>query len=324
MSTSQSEMVFAIAEDREPNILLVGVGGCGCSAVEVMMQYALAEKVTLAAINTDQRELKLTKAPVQIPIGEILTKGLGAGSMPHVGEQSARESIQDLESLIQGADLVITVSAGGGGTGTGATPVLLEVCEQLHVPTIAFVVRPFSFEGKRRLVLADTLIERCRNLAGTTFVLENAKLQQALGADAKLDDALEAANQYINELISGLLATIDSEAIARIDFAHLLSVLSGKGVGRGSVIEAVNPETIIEKIADFPLLQSIQPLEDGDSNTKILMHIWAPESFTLADYAEINEALHGQLSSYADLTSGFSVWDKPSFRVVLFVNQIST
>ncbi|MFD1385035.1 hypothetical protein ACFQ45_16905 [Rhodanobacter aciditrophus] len=323
MSKSQSEMMFALAEDRVPNILLVGIGGCGCSAVEIMMHSAIAEKVTLAAINTDQRELKLTKAPVQIPIGEVLTKGLGAGSMPHVGEQSARESIQGLEALIQGADLVITVSAGGGGTGTGATSVLLEVCEQLRVPTIAFIVRPFSFEGKRRLVLADTLIERCRNLAGTTFVLENAKLQQALGADVRLDDALEAANHYINELVSGLLATIDSEAIARIDFAHLLSVLSGHGVGRGSVIEAEDSESIIEKITDFPLLQDAQSLEDDDSITKILMHIWAPESFTLADYAEINEALHEQLSSYADLTSGFSVWDTPSFRVVLFVNQIS-
>ena len=145
MSTNHAEMMFALAEDSAPNILLVGIGGCGCRAVEVMMQSTLAEKVTLAAINTDQRELKLTKAPVQIPIGEILTKGLGAGSMPHVGEQSARESIQDLEALIQGADLVIILSAGGGGTGTGATPVLLEVCEQLHVPTIAFVVRPFNF-----------------------------------------------------------------------------------------------------------------------------------------------------------------------------------
>lgn len=318
MTTSNQNGVFELADDLAPKILLVGIGGCGCSAVEVMRHSAIAEKVTLAAINTDQRELKLTKAPVQVPIGEVLTKGLGAGSMPHVGEQSARESMQDLEAMIKEADLVITVSAGGGGTGTGATPVLLEACEHLNVPTIAFVVRPFGFEGKRRLVLADTLIERCRGLAGTTFVLENAKLQQALGANAKLDDALDAANHYINELISGLLAMVDSEAVARVDFAHFLDVLAGGGFGYGSVIEQQTHSALIDHLTDFPLLSvSAYSL----SEAKIIAHIWAPDSFTLGDYSAIGEHLHQQVDGTVDLASGFSVWDKPSFKMVLFVNS---
>lgn len=108
MSINHSEVVFDLAEDRAPNILLVGIGGCGCSAVEVMAQTAILDKVTLAAVNTDQRELNLSQAPVQVSIGEVLTRGLGAGSMPHVGEQSARESAEALQDMIAGFDLVIT------------------------------------------------------------------------------------------------------------------------------------------------------------------------------------------------------------------------
>ncbi|WP_191603751.1 hypothetical protein [Marinomonas algicola] len=318
MNTSNQNSVFELVDDTTPKILLVGIGGCGCSAVEVMGQTAIASKVTLAAVNTDQRELKLTQVSLQVPIGDVITKGLGAGSMPHVGEQSARESLNALQDMIHGYDLVITISGGGGGTGTGATPVVLELCEQLNVPTIAFVVRPFAFEGKRRLLLADTLIERCRQSAGTTFVLENAKLQQALGQNAKLDDALDAANQYINELISGLLAMVDSDAVARIDFAHFIMVLSGRGVGYGAVIEAGNYGDIVDKLTDFPLLQGMQ---DAHTEAHVIMHIWAPESFTLSEYSNLSEALHGQLSGNLDVSSGFSVWEKTSFKVVLFVNH---
>lgn len=323
MNTSNQNSVFELVDDTTAKILLVGIGGCGCSAVEVMGQTAIASKVTLAAVNTDQRELKLTQVSLQVPIGDIITKGLGAGSMPHVGEQSARESLNALQDMIHGYDLVITISGGGGGTGTGATPVVLELCEQLNVPTIAFVVRPFAFEGKRRLLLADTLIERCRQSAGTTFVLENAKLQQALGQNAKLDDALDAANQYINELISGLLAMVDSDAVARIDFAHFLSALAGQGMGHGAVIEADSYDGILEKLTDFPLLQGTAHVQSMQTNIQVLLHIWAPESFTLSDYAGVSEELHERLSGNLDLSSGFSVWGKPSFRVVLFVNQIS-
>ncbi|WP_067217748.1 FtsZ/tubulin family protein [Marinomonas gallaica] len=324
MNVNSAEVVFDLAEQQAPKILLVGVGGCGCSAVEVMVQTAILDKVTLAAVNTDQRELSLTKAPVQVPIGEVLTRGLGAGSMPHVGEQSARESTEALQDMIAGFDLVITVSGGGGGTGTGATPVLLEICEQQQVLTIAFVVRPFAFEGRRRIILADALIERCRKSAGTTFVLENAKLQQALGDNVKLNDALDAANHYINELISGLLAMIDSEAVARIDFAHFLSALAGQGMGHGAVIEADSYDGILEKLTDFPLLQGTPHVQSMQTNTQVLLHIWAPESFTLSDYAGVSEELHERLSGNLDLSSGFSVWGKPSFKVVLFVNRLSS
>ena len=311
---------FRLATEPEPRILLVGIGGCGCSAVEVMARTAIQSKVTLAAVNTDQRELKLTQVSVQVPIGLELTKGLGAGSMPHVGEQSARESEQALLDLIQGYDLVITVSGGGGGTGTGATPVVLEMCKRFSIQSLAFVVRPFAFEGRRRLLLADTLIERCHKLAGTTFVLENAKLQQALGHDAKLEDALDAANHYINELISGLLAMIDSEAVARIDFAHFLDVLSGHGFGYGAVIEGLDYPEILQQLTNFPLLASNAK---SASYAQVILHIWAPESFTLGDYAGISEDLHEQIGGTMDLASGFSVWDQPSFKVVLFVNQLS-
>lgn len=323
MSINHSEVVFDLAEDRAPNILLVGIGGCGCSAVEVMAQTAILDKVTLAAVNTDQRELNLTRAPVMVAIGSQLKKGLGAGSMPHIGEQSALESTAALQDMIAGFDLVITVSGGGGGTGTGATPVLLEICEQQNIPTLAFVVRPFAFEGRRRIILADTLIERCRQSAGTTFVLENAKLQQALGDNVKLNDALDAANFYINELITGLLAMIDSEAVARIDFAHFLSALAGRGMGHGAVIEANSYDGLLEKLTDFPLLQGPSHIRSTHANTQVLLHIWAPDSFTLSDYAGISEELHERLSGNLDLSSGFSVWGKPSFKVVLFVNRLS-
>jgi len=158
MNVNSAEVTFDLAEQQAPKILLVGIGGCGCSAVEVMAQTAICDKVTLAAVNTDQRELSLTKAPVQVSIGEVLTRGLGAGSMPHVGEQSARESTEALRDMIAGYDLVITVSGGGGGTGTGATPVLLEICEQQNIPTLAFVVRPFAFEGRRRIIFGFDVV----------------------------------------------------------------------------------------------------------------------------------------------------------------------
>lgn len=317
-----SEMIkapFQLCIENEPRILLVGIGGCGCSAIEVMAETSIRAKVTLAAVNTDQRELKLTQVSVQVPIGLELTKGLGAGSMPHVGEQSARESEQALLNLIQDYDLVITVSGGGGGTGTGATPVVLELCERLIIPSLAFVIRPFAFEGRRRLLLADTLIERCHKMAGTTFVLENAKLQQALGTNAKLNDALDAANHYINELISGLLAIVDSDAVSRIDFAHFLDVLSGHGFGHGAVVDGESCSDFLEQLMNFPLLQA--PINQNN-NAQVLMHIWAPESFTLGDYAGISEDLQSQIGGSVDLVSGFSMWEKAAFRVVLFVNRL--
>lgn len=310
---------FAMAVDRSPQILLVGVGGCGCSAIEVIKHTQLAHQVTLAAVNTDHRELALTMIAKQVPIGKQLTKGLGAGAQPSLGHAAALENRTELLELVTGHDLVMVIAGGGGGTGTGATPVLLDVCAELSIPSVAFVIKPFVFEGAKRRKFAQNLIEHSHQLAGTTFVFENDRLLSVLGKDVKLEQALDAANGHIHDLLYGLVSMMDADAIAHVDFSHLRAILGQHRLGQGGVIEGKSYSEIKDQLIRFPLMTPQSNTMTMESAPQILFHAWVPSDFSLGDFAQIGDDLSDCFQYQAEITAGMSIWQEDGVKIVLLV-----
>jgi len=239
-------------------IVVVGVGGAGNNAVNRMIDDEVCG-VEFVAINTDSQALKLCKSPRIIQIGEKLTKGLGAGANPEIGEKAAEENIEDIKSMLEGADMAFVTCGMGGGTGTGAAPVVAKVAKELGILTIGVVTKPFRFEAKARMNNAIAGIEKLKEHVDTLIIIPNDKLLEIVDRRTTMPDALKKADQVLQQGVQGITDLINKPAIINLDFADVRTVMKDKGIahiGIGTGVGDNKANDAVRMAVESPLLET--------------------------------------------------------------------
>lgn len=239
-------------------IKVVGVGGGGVNAVNRMIEAGL-RGVEFIAINTDAQALLMSDADVKLDVGRELTRGLGAGADPAKGRQAAEDHAEDIEEALKGADMVFVTAGEGGGTGTGAAPIVAKIARSLGALTIGVVTRPFSFEGRRRATQADSGIEALREEVDTLIVIPNDKLLQMTDHQVAILDAFKQADQVLMQGVSGITDLITTPGLINLDFADVKSIMSQAGsalMGIGSARGEDRARAAAEMAISSPLLEA--------------------------------------------------------------------
>ena len=241
--------IMPSVENTQARILVIGVGGAGNNAVNRMVDENV-QGVELVGVNTDRQALSLCKASTKIQIGEKLTKGLGAGAKPEVGEKAAIESKEDIKQLLAGTQLLFLTAGMGGGTGTGAIPVVAEIAQEMGIQTIAIVTKPFLFEGRLRSSRADVGIEKLKQHVNSLILISNDKLLKVAGNQKmSVINAFKMADNVLEQGIKSITDLITSVGDINVDFADITTMLTYKGMaymgigeakGEGRMVDAVN------------------------------------------------------------------------------------
>lgn len=239
-------------------IIVVGVGGAGNNAVNRMIDECI-DGVDFIGINTDKQALQLCKAPKLLQIGEKLTKGLGAGAKPEIGEKAAEENVEEITSALKGADMVFVTCGMGGGTGTGAAPVVAKISKDMGILTVGVVTKPFRFEAKARMTNAIGGIERLKENVDTLIVIPNDKLLEIVDRRTTMPDALKKADEVLQQAVQGITDLINLPAIINLDFADVQTVMKDKGIahiGIGSGKGDDKAADAVKMAVESPLLET--------------------------------------------------------------------
>lgn len=215
--------------DAAARIIVVGVGGAGNNAVNRMIDETITG-VEFIGVNTDKQALQLCKAPKLLQIGEKLTKGLGAGAKPEVGEKAAEESSEDIKEALKGADMVFVTCGMGGGTGTGAAPIVAAIAKEMGILTVGVVTKPFKFEARTRMTNALTGIEKLKEHVDTLIVIPNDKLLEIVDRRTTMPDALKKADEVLQQSVQGITDLINVPSVINLDFADVQTVMKEKGI----------------------------------------------------------------------------------------------
>jgi len=293
---------FDEAIEQSAVIKVIGVGGGGGNAVNTMITSNI-HKVDFIVANTDAQALRTSKAPVKLQLGRELTKGLGAGSKPEIGTAAALENREQLVDAIKGSDLVFIAAGMGGGTGTGAAPVLAEAARETGVLTVGVVTKPFTYEGKARSALADQGIADLKKHVDSLIIIPNDRLISLARPNTSLFDAFKPSDDVLRQAVQGIAELITSTGLMNLDFADVKTVMSvrgmammGIGVGTGDnrAADAVN------NAISSPLL------EDNDiSGAKgVLVNITGSSTMTMDDYNTVNRIVHDKVHEDANIKIG--------------------
>ena len=239
-------------------IVVVGVGGAGNNAVNRMVDEVI-EGVEFIGINTDKQALQLCKAPKLLQIGEKLTKGLGAGAKPEVGEKAAEESYEEIKESLTGCDMVFVTCGMGGGTGTGAAPVVAKIAKDMGILTVGVVTKPFRFEARTRMNNAIGGIEKLKAAVDTLIVIPNDKLLEIVDRRTTMPDALKKADEVLQQAVQGITDLIYKPAIINLDFADVQTVMKDKGVAHIGIGYGKGDDKAAEAIkmaVESPLLET--------------------------------------------------------------------
>lgn len=244
--------------DITAKILVIGVGGAGNNAVNRMIEENILG-VEFVGINTDKQHLKNCKAPVCIQIGEKLTKGLGAGAQPEIGKKAAEESREQLTELIKGADMVFVTCGMGGGTGTGAAPVIAQIAKDMDILTVGIVTKPFKFEAKTRMANALEGIEELKVHVDTLIVIPNDKLLEIVDRRTTMPDALKKADEVLQQGVQGITDLINVPGLINLDFADVQTVMKDKGLAHIGIGTGTGDDKCVEAVKQAitsPLLET--------------------------------------------------------------------
>ncbi len=271
-------------EDPVACIKVIGVGGCGGNAVDHMIRNGV-EGVEFICANTDSQALKRNLAKTILQLGTTVTRGLGAGAKPEVGRQAALEDRDSIVDLISGADMLFITAGMGGGTGTGAAPVVAEIAREMGILTVAVVTKPFEFEGKRKK-LAELGIEELKKHVDSLIIIPNNRLLQVLGDDAGFEDAFRASNDVLNGAVAGIAEVINCPGIVNVDFADVKTVMSENGVAMMGSAMASGPDRA-QKAAEAAIASPL--LEDVSLKGArgVLVNITASSSLKLKEVNEV-------------------------------------
>ena len=240
------------------HILVIGVGGAGNNAVNRMIDEKI-DGVEFIGVNTDRQALQFCKAEKHLQIGEKLTKGLGAGAKPEVGEKAAEESIEELKQIMEGADMVFVTCGMGGGTGTGAAPVVAGVAKEMGILTVGVVTKPFKFEARTRMSNALMGIEKLEDNVDTLIVIPNDKLLEIVDRRTTMPEALKKADEVLQQAVQGITDLINLPALINLDFADVQTVMTDKGIAHIGIGEAKGDDKALEAVqqaVSSPLLET--------------------------------------------------------------------
>ena len=244
--------------ESSAKIIVIGVGGAGNNAVNRMVEEAIGG-VEFVGVNTDKQALTLCKAPTVLQIGEKITKGLGAGAQPEVGQKAAEESIEEVKQLIEGADMVFVTCGMGGGTGTGAAPVIAAAAKEMGILTVGVVTKPFRFEAKTRMNNALSGIENLKKAVDTLIVIPNDKLLEIVDRRTTMPEALRKADEVLQQAVQGITDLINLPALINLDFADVQTVMTDKGIAHIGIGEARGDDKAMEAVQQAvasPLLET--------------------------------------------------------------------
>ena len=293
------ELVDAVPQ--EAVIKVVGVGGCGGNAVDHMIAMGV-EGVEFVCANTDAQALSRNRAKTLLQLGASVTKGLGAGANPEVGRQAAVEDRERIIELIEGADMLFLTAGMGGGTGTGAAPVVAEVARELGILTVAVVTKPFAFEGKRLRVAQDGL-EALTKHVDSLIVIPNEKLMQVLGEEVSMLDAFKAANGVLHGAVAGIAEVINCPGMINVDFADVRTVMSEMGMAMmGSAIAAgaQRATAAAQQAVASPLLEDVNLA----GARGVLVNITASASLKMKEVNDVMTTVRGFTAEDATVIVG--------------------
>jgi len=283
-------------------IKVVGVGGGGGNALEHMLAQDI-EGVEFICANTDAQALKNSSAKCLLQLGQQITKGLGAGANPDIGRQAAEADRERIRAALEGADMVFITAGMGGGTGTGAAPVVAEIAKQMRILTVAVVTKPFIFEGRKRLHLAEEGIKQLSQYVDSLITIPNNKLMNVLGKNVSLLDAFKAVNDVLFGAVKGIAALITRPGLINVDFADVRTVMSemgmammGTGIGSGEDRARLAAEAAIAS----PLLDDI----DLAGARGVLVNITAGPDLSIGEFEEVGEVIKGFTSEGATVVVG--------------------
>ncbi|MFA5495810.1 MAG: cell division protein FtsZ [Porticoccaceae bacterium] len=286
-------------------IKVIGVGGGGGNAVMHMIESQV-QGVEFICANTDAQALKSLQGATLLQLGNAVTKGLGAGANPEVGRQSALEDRERIADVLQGADMVFVTAGMGGGTGTGAAPIVADVARELGILTVAVVTRPFAFEGKKRMAIAEEGIRQLKDNVDSLITIPNEKLLAVLGKNMSLLDAFKAANNVLLGAVQGIADLIIRPGMMNVDFADVRTVMSEMGMammGTGIASGEDRARIAAEAAVHSPLLDDIN-LQGARG---ILVNITAGPSLSLGEFAEVGEIVEEFASDSATVVVGTAI-----------------
>jgi len=301
-------------------IKVIGVGGGGGNAVEHMVRERI-EGVEFFAVNTDAQALRKTAVGQTIQIGSGITKGLGAGANPEVGRNAADEDREALRAALDGADMVFIAAGMGGGTGTGAAPVVAEVAKDLGILTVAVVTKPFNFEGKKRMAFAEQGITELSKHVVSLITIPNDKLLKVLGRGISLLDAFGAANDVLKGAVQGIAELITRPGLMNVDFADVRTVMSEMGyamMGSGVASGEDRAEEAAEMAISSPLLEDI----DLSGARGVLVNITAGFDLRLDEFETVGNTIRAFASDNATVVIGTSL--DPEMNDELRVTVVAT
>lgn len=307
-------------QTQDAVIKVIGVGGCGGNAVDHMIEKGV-RGVEFIAINTDAQALRRSRAPVQLQIGNNATKGLGAGGKPEVGREAALEDRERIAELIDGADMLFIAAGMGGGTGTGASPVVAEIAKDLGILTVAVVTKPFLFEQAKRVRIAEQGLKSLSEHVDSLIVIPNEKLREVLGGKTKLIEAFSAANDVLHSAVSGIAEIISNPGIINVDFADVRTVMSEVGMammGSAMARGEGRARTAAEAAVRSPLLESV----DLRGARGVVVNITSDDSLTLDEYYEVMGIIKNFTTEEATVIVGTAM--NPDMGDAIRVTMVAT
>lgn len=294
--------MFDVSEIDSAVIKVIGIGGGGCNAVEHMLTQSI-EGVDFICANTDAQVLKNSAARTVIQLGTQLTKGLGAGANPEIGKRAAQEDRTRIQEVLNGADMVFITAGMGGGTGTGAAPVIAEIAKDMGILTVAVVTRPFPFEGRRRAQVADAGLAELSQNVDSLITIPNEKLLSVLGKNVSLLDAFKAANNVLQGAVQGISELITRPGLINVDFADVRTVMSEMGVAMMGTAVASGEDRAreaAEAAVASPLLEDVSL----SGARGVLVNITAGMDMSIGEFEEVGEVIKSFTSDQATVVVG--------------------
>jgi len=314
--SNKKQPIFA---DNLARIKVLGVGGGGCNAVNRMIEEGI-QGVEFVAINTDAQALMLCQAPQRIRIGDKLTKGLGSGGDPEIGEKAAEESAEEIAAIVEGADMVFLTAGIGGGTGTGACPIIARLSKEAGALTIAVVTKPFTFEGSQRRQVAEEGLEKLQPVVDTLIVIPNDRLLQIVDKKASLQEAFRVADDVLRQGIQGISELITVPGLINLDFADVRTIMSSGGAALLSIGHASGDNRAQEAARQAITSSLLDVTIDGAKG--ILFNVTGGPDLTLHEVNEAAEIIRRTADPQANIIFGAVI--NPDMKDEMHITVIAT
>jgi len=309
-----------ILKKQAARVKVIGIGGAGGNTLSRMREIGIRGG-EIIAINTDAQDLLYTNADKKILIGREISKGLGAGSNPRIGMEAAKEQIQEIKKALQDSDMVFITCGLGGGTGSGAAPIVAEVAKKSGALTIGVVTLPFTVEGRKRIENASEALERMESIVDTLILIPNDKLLE-LAPELPLPTAFKVADEILTNAVKGITELVTKSGLVNLDFADVKTVMANGGVsliGMGEADSNQRASEAVEKALNNPLLDV-----DISNGTGALVNVIGGNNLSLDEYRQVIEMVGGKLSPDAKLISGAQISKdmEKSLRVMIIITGV--